>query len=114
VLELADIANGAYLAYRPDLPGHIGDAVILYPPRPRAKFMAHSRVWPGELPAGYAHKQLTYAIDFDADGRADYVEVKLCCAPLGKDGACPSGSQCWKAFRRTPRAWREVWHREEC
>jgi hypothetical protein len=113
LLNLADIADGPYLAYRAGQEGHIGDAVIAYPPRPKAKVMDKDRVAPVELPRGYTPKELATAIDFDADGRADYVEVSYCCI-RARNGVCPSGDRCRKAFRRNPRGWSEVWHREEC
>lgn len=113
LLDLADISDGAYLAYRAGQGGHIGDAVIVYPPRPQAKAMDKDRVAPAELPRGYTPRQLANAIDFDADGRADYIEVSYCCI-RAREAACSSGDRCRKAFRRNPRGWSEIWHREEC
>jgi hypothetical protein len=110
LLNLADIADNAYLAYRAAQEGHIGDAVIAYPPRPQAKVMDKDRVGPPELPRGYTPKQLATAIDF---GRADYVEVSYC-RIRAREAACPSGDRCRKAFRRSPRGWSEIWHREAC
>lgn len=113
-IELEDIADGAYAGYRGAQQGHLGDAVILYPPRPEAKAMARENVAPADLPKSAVPSELFAAFDFDADGRADLVEMKTCCGKLDKDRACAPGDSCVKSYRRGPKGWRLINQREEC
>ena len=113
-LELDDIADGAYAAYRAGTEGDLGPMLLLYPPRPKAKALAPGSVPAGDLPQSRIPSELYAAFDFDGDGRPELVEMKTCCAPLAKDKTCAGGSSCVKSYRRGPKRWHLIDQREEC
>lgn len=113
-VELEDIADGAYAAYRGSQQGDLGQLVILYPPRPAAKAMAPESVRPADLPRGNIPSQFYAAFDFDADGRPDLVEMTTCCGVVNKDKTCAPGDSCVKSYRRGGKSWRLINQREEC
>lgn len=113
-LELEDIADGAYAAYRAGTQGDLGPMLLLHPPHPTAKAMAPESVRADDLPQRRIPSQIYAAFDFDGDGRPELVEMRTCCAPLAKDKSCPGGSSCVKSYRRGPKRWHLVNQREEC
>jgi hypothetical protein len=113
-IELEDIADAVYAAYRGRQEGHLGQLLILHPPRLAAKAMSPASVRPRDLPRSATPSTLFAAFDFDADGRADLVEMTTCCGKLDKKRACAPGDSCVKSYRRDRKAWRLIDQREEC